>query len=254
MYVRPKKGLGQHFLKDENIARKIVKSLDTGPDGSILEVGPGTGILSKYLLEDYTGINLLEIDGESWEYLQDQFPRHRDKIFHGDILKSDLLELLESPISIIGNFPYNISSQIFFRVLEYRQQVNQVVCMIQKEVADRIKAPHGTKTYGILSVLLQAFYDIEYLFSVGPGVFHPPPKVQSSVLRLKRNDTLKLDCDEDLFFRVVKTSFNQRRKMLRNSLKGQFVIPEAMPEIFSMRPEQLSVKSFVDLTLLLGVK
>jgi len=126
--------------------------------------------------------------------------------------------------------------------------------MIQKEVADRIKAPHGTKTYGILSVLLQAFYDIEYLFSVGPGVFHPPPKVQSSVLRLKRNDTLKLDCDEDLFFRVVKTSFNQRRKMLRNSLKGQFVIPEAMPEIFSMRPEQLSVKSFVDLTLLLGVK
>ena len=202
MYVRPKKGVGQHFLKDENIARKIVRSLDSRPDGSILEVGPGTGVLSKYLFEDYTGVNLLEIDGESWEYLQGHFPLHRDKIFRGDILKSDLLERLESPISIIGNFPYNISSQIFFRVLAYRQKVDQVVCMLQKEVADRIRAPHGSKTYGILSVLLQAFYDIEYLFSVGPGVFDPPPKVQSAVLRLKRNGTVKLDCDEELFFRV----------------------------------------------------
>ncbi len=251
MSVRPKKGLGQHFLKDENIARKIVLSLDTDAVESILEVGPGTGVLTKYLFEQYPGMHVMEIDKEAWDFLQEKFPEHRDQILLGDFLKSDVLEGLNAPVSVIGNFPYNISSQIFFRVLEHRQKVQEVVCMIQKEVADRIRSPHGSKVYGILSVFLQAFYDIEYLFNVGPGVFYPPPKVQSAVIRFKRNSVVALDCNEKMFFRVVKTAFNQRRKTLRNSLKGNFVIPDPVPEIFKMRPEQLPVESFVELTNLL---
>ena len=179
---------------------------------------------------------------------------HSDRIILGDILKTGLLERLDSPLSIIGNFPYNISSQIFFRILESRQKVGQVVCMIQREVADRIRSPHGSKAYGILSVLLQAFYDIEYLFSVGPQVFSPPPKVQSAVIRLKRNQTPRLECDEDMFFKVVKTAFNQRRKTLRNSLKALFELPEPGTDILSLRPEQLSVERFVELTQLVGAK
>ncbi len=254
MPVRAKKSLGQHFLRDENIARKIVGSLDAGIPGAILEVGAGTGILTRYLFEQYPDTHVLEIDGEAWQFLQERFPGNRDRIIQGDFLKSDLMDKLESPLSIIGNFPYNISSQIFFRILANRQKVGQVVCMIQKEVADRIRSPHGSKTYGILSVLLQAWFDIEYLFSVGPKVFHPPPKVLSAVLRLKRNSRKYLDCDEDLFFRVVKTSFNQRRKTLRNSLKGHFIIRDPGQKIFSLRPEQLSVDSFIELTGLLGAE
>ena len=254
MHVRPKKSLGQHFLRDENIARKIVNSLETVTAGSVLEVGPGTGILTGYLFEQYPGAYILEIDPEAWQYLQAQYPMHSDRIILGDILKTGLLERLDSPLSIIGNFPYNISSQIFFRILESRQKVGQVVCMIQREVADRIRSPHGSKAYGILSVLLQAFYDIEYLFSVGPQVFSPPPKVQSAVIRLKRNQTPRLDCDEDMFFKVVKTAFNQRRKTLRNSLKALFELPEPGTDILSLRPEQLSVERFVELTQLVGAK
>ena len=254
MNVRPKKALGQHFLKDQNIARKIVDSLDEGISGGVLEVGPGTGVLSGYLFEKYPDVSLIEVDKEAWEFLQERYPEHAENILLGNFLKSDLLDQLGTQLSLIGNFPYNISSQIFFRVLASRQSVSQVVCMIQKEVAERIRSPHGSKVYGILSVLLQAFYNIELLFTVGPQVFDPPPRVQSAVLRLKRNSTLELDCDEKMFFRVVKAAFNQRRKTLRNSLKGQFSIPEPGLEIFSLRPEQLPVEGFVELTRLLEPK
>jgi 16S rRNA (adenine1518-N6/adenine1519-N6)-dimethyltransferase len=252
MPVRPKKGLGQHFLRDENIARKIVQGLDTETSGNILEIGPGTGILTGYLLDIFPGLYMIELDEEAWTYLRNRFPLQEERAVHGDFLKSDLLDRIVPPISIIGNFPYNISSQIFFRILEYRHNVEQVICMIQKEVAERIRSPHGSKTYGILSVLLQAFYDIELLFNVSPRVFNPPPKVQSSVLRLKRNKTVRLTCDENLFFRVVKTAFNQRRKTLRNSLKGHFEMGERGLSIFDLRPEQLSVGDFIELTALLG--
>ncbi|MFC2080756.1 16S rRNA (adenine(1518)-N(6)/adenine(1519)-N(6))-dimethyltransferase RsmA [Bacteroidota bacterium] len=251
MSVRPKKSLGQHFLRDGNIARKIVQSLEADPGGVVLEVGPGTGILSQYLFEQFPEVHLLEIDREAWTFLQERFPEHRDRIIHGDFLKFEISERFNAALAIIGNFPYNISSQIFFHILTHRQQVGKVVCMIQKEVADRIRSPHGSKKYGILSVLLQAFYDIEYLFPVGPKVFNPPPRVQSAVLRMKRNKTKNLSCDEKLFFRVVKAAFNHRRKTLRNSLKGHFPISDPGLEIFSLRPEQLSVERFVELTSLL---
>ena len=252
MAVRPKKSLGQHFLKDENIARKIVGSLKHEQAASILEVGPGTGVLSQYLfpLGDY--INLIEIDRASCEYLAGRFPERSGYIHCGDFLKDDISPLLIKPAAIIGNFPYFISSQIFFRILENRNIIDQVVCMIQKEVADRIRASHGSRTYGILSVLLQAWYDIEYLFRVPPQVFNPPPKVQSAVIRLKRKGLEHLDCDEDLFFKVVKTAFNQRRKILRNSLKAHFQLPDEAQEYRSLRPEQLSVAQFIRLTGMLG--
>ncbi len=249
--VRPKKSLGQHFLRDENIAEKIVRSLNAGESDSVIEVGAGTGILTRHLLKKYPGARILEIDRESCEFLKQRFPEHGEKIIPGDFLKTDLLDTLAPPLAIIGNFPYNISSQIFFRILEYRHKVSLVVCMIQKEVADRIRSPHGSRSYGILSVLLQAWYRIEYLFTVNPGVFHPPPKVQSAVLRLTRNTAEHLPCSEELFFRVVKTAFNQRRKTLRNSLKGHFEIRDPRLDIFDMRPEQLSVERFAELTRLL---
>ncbi len=252
MPVRPKKSLGQHFLRDENIARKIVNSLRPDQAKSILEIGPGTGVLTKYLFELEGTIHLIEIDRESFEYLIKQFPDRSGAIHHGDFLKDDISAMLTKPAAIIGNFPYNISSQIFFRVLDNRQIIDQVVCMIQKEVADRIRAPHGSKTYGILSVLLQAWYDIEYLFSVPPQVFIPPPRVQSAVIRLSRNQQAKLDCDETIFFRVVKAAFNHRRKTLRNSLKGHFQLPEKPHDYFSLRPEQLSVGQFIELAQMLG--
>jgi len=220
--VRPKKGLGQHFLTDQTIARNIVDALKGTGDGvfDTLEIGPGMGVLTQYLLtRSDVRLKVMEIDNESVRYLLEKWPQLSPVLYEADFLKSNLSKLFPGKFSIIGNFPYNISSQIFFKVLDYKEQIPEVVCMIQKEVAERIAAPPGSKTYGILSVLLQAWYDIEYLFTVGEGAFIPPPKVKSAVIRLKRNDRIELGCDEILFKSVVKTAFNQRRKRLRNSLK-----------------------------------
>ncbi|MDR1415006.1 MAG: 16S rRNA (adenine(1518)-N(6)/adenine(1519)-N(6))-dimethyltransferase RsmA [Odoribacteraceae bacterium] len=242
MLVRAKKHLGQHFLKDQNIARKITESL-LPVTREVLEVGPGTGVLTRYLLEMPISLRAIEIDAEAVEHLHATFPEHRHQIILGDFLK---LPLAPSPLSIIGNLPYNISSQIFFKVLEHRDAIPQVVCMIQKEVAERLSAPHGNKTYGILSVLLQAYYTIEYLFTVSEHVFDPPPKVKSAVIRLTRNARDKLGCDERLFRLIVKTGFNQRRKTLRNSLKN--ILPAGFTsDKLALRPEQLSVDDFIDL-------
>ena len=244
-FVRPKKNLGQHFLTDQNIARKIVDSLGADvPD--VLEIGPGMGVLTQYLLQrPELNVHVVEIDRESVEYLQQNFPTLKH-IWGEDFLKTDVASRFSGNFSFIGNFPYNISSQIFFRVLELRNRIPETVGMIQKEVAERIAAPHGSKTYGILSVLLQTFFDIEYLFTVSEGVFNPPPKVKSAVVRLKRNQVEELPCSEELFVKVVKAAFNLRRKMLRNSLKE---ICSALPEEYAMkRPEQLSVCAFIDLT------
>lgn len=251
--VRPKKHLGQHFLNDENIARKIVNSLSEKTK-AVIEVGPGTGVLSKYLFSK-TAFDtiLIDIDRESIEYLEKIFPEKKDKIIHADFLKYDLLTLFQSNFTIIGNFPYNISSQILFKAYDYRDQVDEVIGMFQKEVAERIATPPGTKKYGILSVFLQAFYNIEYLFTVDENVFTPPPKVKSSVIRLRRNDIQTLDCDERFFFRVVKTAFNQRRKTLRNALKCIIKDPDiTTASIFQKRAEQLGVEEFVGLTNLLA--
>ena len=247
MSVRPKKSLGQHFLRDENIARKIVDSLDLPGEIPLLEIGPGMGVLTKYLFDLDREVKVIEIDREAYAHLQVRFPDQADRIIHEDFLKYDLSCAFNTPFAIIGNFPYNISSQIFFRVLDHRRDVMQVVCMIQKEVAERLRAGPGSKTYGILSVLLQAFYDIRILFPVSPSVFTPPPGVQSAVIRLTRNDRKELPCDEAVFRKLVKTSFNQRRKILRNSLKGQFSIEGLDPEVLQKRPEQLGVGQFIDL-------
>lgn len=249
MSVRPKKSLGQHFLKDANIARKIVETIHDTKQKTVLEIGPGTGVLTKQLIQkEDIDLYAIEVDTESYDYLLASFPTLSDHLIHRDFLKFDLKEVFKQPLTIIGNFPYNISSQIFFKVLEHRNLVLDVVCMIQKEVADRIKSKHGNKTYGILSVFLQAFYDIDYLFTVGPKVFNPPPKVNSAVIHLKRNERKDLDCNEELFFRIVKLGFNQRRKTLRNSLKSILVNLPTDHEIFGKRPEQLSVEDFIFLT------
>ncbi|MCD4772238.1 MAG: 16S rRNA (adenine(1518)-N(6)/adenine(1519)-N(6))-dimethyltransferase RsmA [Bacteroidales bacterium] len=251
-YVNPKKSLGQHFLKDENIAQKIVGSL-TGRTSNILEIGPGMGVLSKYLISNpKLNIHLIETDRESVAYLKENYPEIEDQITKADFLKFDLKEIFTTPFSIIGNFPYNISSQIFFKVLEYNKQIPEVVGMIQKEVAVRIASPPGNKQYGILSVLLQAFYNIELLFSVSNNVFVPPPNVQSAVIRLTRNNTTNLECDEKLFFKVVKAGFNQRRKTLRNALSSLHDKHAFSDEIFNKRAEQLSVEDFVRLTNIIG--
>jgi len=244
-FVRPKKNLGQHFLTDQNIARKIVDSLGAGvPD--ILEIGPGMGVLTQYLLErPELNVHVVEIDTESVEYLRQNF-KNLNHIWSEDFLKADIASRFAGSFSVIGNFPYNISSQIFFRILELRNRIPQTVGMIQKEVAERIAAPHGTKTYGILSVLLQTFFDIEYLFTVSEGVFNPPPKVKSAVIRLKRNKVAGLPCSEELFVKVVKAAFNHRRKMLRNSLKD--ICSNLPVEYAEKRPEQISVQAFIDLT------
>jgi len=252
--VRAKKHLGQHFLRDETVARNIVEGLTT-TDIPIIEIGPGTGVLTKYLV-DKPDFYAAEVDTESVEYLRETYPQLRGKLLEGDVIKMNLKHYFDGKFSIIGNLPYNISSQIFFKVLENKDQVDEVVCMIQKEVAQRIAEPPGTKTYGILSVLLQAYYDIEYLFTVHEHVFDPPPKVKSAVIRLKRNKVEAIDCDEKAFFRVVKTAFGQRRKTLRNSLKSMIAgrTDIAEMEIFSLRPERLSVEDFVGLTRLLENK
>ncbi len=252
--VRPKKSLGQHFLHDQHTAERIVKSLILKGEGqSVLEIGPGMGVLTVYLLKQ-SGLlfKVIEIDRDSVAYLHAHFPALRPAIIEGDFLEADIKKIFASNFSIIGNFPYNISSQIFFKVLDNRHQVDQVVCMLQKEVAERIASPPGSKTYGITSVLLQAYYSIEYLFKVPPGVFTPPPRVMSAVIRLTRNATERLSCDEKLFAQVVKQAFNTRRKTLRNALKNLNLPAEISAlEIMNKRAEQLSVDAFVDLTLLI---
>lgn len=248
--VRAKKSLGQHFLRDQNIARKITESLQP-LTREVLEIGPGMGVLTRYLFADTRfSVRAIDVDRESIEYLHNELPEYKDRILYGDFLKTDIREYYTEPFSVIGNLPYNISSQIFFRIIENRESVRQVVCMIQKEVAERIAAPHGSKTYGILSVLLQTFYDIEYLFTVGEKVFTPPPKVKSAVVRLHRNTRVQLECDEKLFFNVVKTGFNQRRKTLRNSIRG-LLPPGFESDYLNMRPEQLSVSDFLQLCIAL---
>jgi len=248
--IRPKKSLGQHFLTDQGIARRIVDSLVPHQGyQTVLEIGPGMGVLTQYLLQnDAYETHVIEIDRDSVPYLKQHYPTLAPRVIEGDFLRWNLARLTDQKVAIIGNLPYNISSQIFFRVIEQRDQVPEIVCMLQKEVARRLASPPGNKEYGILSVYLQAFYDIEYLFSVAPGAFNPPPKVQSGVIRLLRNDTMQLACDEKLFFRVIKTGFNQRRKTLRNALKPLGV--ELDSPYLDQRAEQLSVADFVALTLL----
>ncbi len=251
-FVRPKKALGQHFLKDENIAMNIADAL-SGKCRSVIEIGPGMGVLTKHLLKrKELELLCIEIDHDSVDYLHKNYPQLKGKIIDADFLKVDLPTIVKEEVSIIGNFPYNISSQILFRVLENRNQVKEVVCMLQKEVADRIAAPHGSKTYGILSVLLQAYYDIEFLFKVPPGVFFPPPKVMSGVIRLKRNSREQLGCDEIRFQKIVKQAFGMRRKTLRNALKS-LNLPASIVTlpVMDKRAEQLAVEEFISLTKLI---
>ena len=250
-YIRAKKGLGQHFLIDNNIAEKIVNSLHANEADTVVEIGPGTGVLTKFLLKkNFSGFCAVEIDEESVAFLKKNFPEVSDKLILADFMKLNFSETFKGTTAIIGNLPYFISSQIFFKILENRFQVNEAICMIQKEVAERISAP-GSRTYGILSVLLQAWYKIEYLFTVHEHVFSPPPKVKSGVIRLVRNNVMKLECDEKLFFQVVKTAFNQRRKTLRNSLKSMISGEAVAVPLFDLRPERLSVDDFVILTNLI---
>ena len=295
MEVRAKKALGQHFLTDQNIAKSIVAALQLPAAGGkavasegkvnaevasvpsvqltteqparmkVLEIGPGMGVLSQYLLQRQdVDLRMIEIDDESVEYLESHFPQAHGRVIFGDFLKLDIDELFPEEFHVIGNFPYNISSQIFFRIIDYRNRIPQTVCMIQKEVAERIAEKPGSKTYGILSVLLQAWYDIEYLFTVGSGAFAPPPKVQSAVIKLTRNRRTSLGCDENAFKNIVKTAFGQRRKTLRNYLKP-IIAAKATKEgwdtealtsftsapVFELRPERLSVEDFIGLTNLL---
>ena len=279
MEVRAKKSLGQHFLTDLSTARKIAESLivpvkETGTEADcmagthltdVLEIGPGMGVLTQYLLQRQDiRLKMVEIDRESVDYLLVHFPKINGALIEADFLKLRLETFFKGEFCIIGNFPYNISSQIFFRILDYKDSVPQVVCMIQKEVAERLAEKPGSKTYGILSVLLQAWYDIEYLFTVGEGAFNPPPKVKSAVIRLVRNSRTDLGCDESLFKAVVKTAFNQRRKTMRNSLRpivsakasrenwddGQTAAFLANP-VFDLRPERLGVEDFISLTRML---
>jgi 16S rRNA (adenine1518-N6/adenine1519-N6)-dimethyltransferase len=250
--VRPKKFLGQHFLNDQNIARKIVEGLK-GDRLQVIEIGPGMGVLTQYLAQrPGISLKLVEIDRESVAFLKKHYPGLAEEIVESDFLKLDPTTLFPGPFSIIGNFPYNISSQIFFKVLDCHDRVEQVVCMLQKEVADRMAAKHGNKTYGILSVLLQAYYDIEHLFKVSPGVFTPPPKVMSAVIRLQRNARVQLGCNEKLFVQVVKQGFNNRRKTLRNALKNlNLAAGVSTLPMLDKRAEQLAVDEFILLTRLI---
>jgi len=247
--VRPKKHLGQHFLADKNMAKKIALCLSPSHD-ALLEIGPGMGSLTHYLVDEWgEKLWLVEIDNESIEYLHKAFPALIPRIMEADFLKLDLKSLFnEKPISIIGNFPYNISSQILFKVIEYRAQVTQVVGMFQKEVAHRICSPPGNKDYGILSVLTQAYFDTKYLFDVPPSVFVPPPDVNSGVIKLTRKTTININCNEDLFMAVVKAGFNQRRKKLSNALAGIIATKPVDKKYLDLRAEQLSWESFAELT------
>lgn len=260
--VKPKKFLGQHFLTDLSIASRIADTVDACPELPVLEVGPGMGVMTQYLVQKQRPVKVVEIDYESVEYLRRTYPDLEDNIIEDDFLKMHLERTFQgSPFVLTGNYPYNISSQIFFKMLDYKELIPCCTGMIQKEVAERMAAGPGSKTYGILSVLIQAWYDVEYLFTVEPGVFNPPPKVRSAVVRLTRNETTDLGCDEKLFKRLVKTTFNQRRKTLRNNIKPLLSALEAesteKPDftelladpIMQKRPEQLSVADFINLTL-----
>ena len=259
MSVRAKKHLGQHFLTDESVAKRIADALTENGYDHVLEIGPGMGVLTKYLLEKKPKVTVMELDYDSVAYLKESFPlehikldtsKEKFSIIEGDFLKQDINKIFNNEqLAIIGNFPYNISSQILFRAIENREFIPEFSGMFQKEVAKRIAEKEGSKVYGILSVLTQAFFDVEYLFTVPPTVFNPPPKVDSGVIRLIRKENYTLPVDEKLFFRVVKMSFNQRRKMLRGSLKS-FNLSDSLKEdpIFAMRPEQLSVQEFINLT------
>ncbi len=247
--VRAKKYLGQHFLKDMEVARRIAGSLMLNGRTSVLEIGPGMGVLTQFLLQNpLIDLTAVELDGESVEYLHQHYPALN--VIEADFLKMDLKSLFPDKFCIIGNFPYNISSQIFFKMLDNKDSIPCLSGMIQKEVAERIAAPAGSKTYGILSVLMQAYYKIEYLFTVHEHVFDPPPKVKSAVIRFTRNDVSQIECNEQLFKTVVKTAFNQRRKTLRNSLKPLGLGDSTIfaDPLFDKRPEQLDVAAFVDLT------
>lgn len=246
--VRAKKHLGQHFLKDRNIASAIVNALSAEGCDSVIEIGPGMGVLTGFLVErNFPDFKVIEVDRESVEYLKENV-KGIGEIISGDFLEVNFSTLVKTQAAIIGNFPYNISSQIFFRVIENRNRVKEVTCMIQREVAERICTKPGSRVYGILSVLLQAWYDIDYLFTVNEKVFSPPPKVKSAVISLKRNTTTSLGCDETLFMQVVKRCFNQRRKMIRNPIKSMVKSMDEDHYLLSMRPEQLSVSQFIELT------
>lgn len=249
--VKPKKALGQHFLTDETIAARIAATLDDYKGMPVLEVGPGMGVLTNYLLDYGHDVTVIEIDEESVDYLNQNFPSLHGRILGDDFLKMDLAKVMgDRQFCVIGNYPYNISSQIFFKVLDYKDLIPCCSGMLQKEVAERLAAAPGSKVYGILSVLLQAWYDVEYLFTVNENVFNPPPKVKSGVIRMKRNDVTQLGCDEKLFRTIVKTTFGQRRKTLRNSIRGLLPPGCVLPDlpVWGQRPEQLSVQEFINLT------
>lgn len=249
--VKPKKFLGQHFLKDLQVAKDIADTIDTCPDIPVLEVGPGMGVLTQYLIPKNRPLKVVELDFESVAYLKENFAELGENIIEKDFLKMDLNSLFDGkPFVLTGNYPYNISSQIFFKMLDNKEIIPCCTGMIQKEVAERIAAKPGNKTYGILSVMIQAWYNVEYLFTVHEHVFNPPPKVKSAVIRMTRNETQELGCNEKLFKQIVKTTFNQRRKTLRNSISP--ILDKANPlsadPIFNKRPEQLSVEDFIELT------
>jgi 16S rRNA (adenine1518-N6/adenine1519-N6)-dimethyltransferase len=250
--IRPKKSIGQHFLKDSGIAQRIADTLSAYRGMPVLEVGPGTGVLTRFLIEDGHDLSVVEIDRESISYLEKHFPLLEGRIFTEDFLQMNLSGIYDTNFCIIGNYPYYISSQIFFKVLENRDKVTCCSGMIQKEVAERLAAKGASRNFGILSALIQPWYDVEYLFTVSEEVFDPPPKVKSAVVRMTRNERNKLECDEATYRKIVKTSFNQRRKTLRNSLKQLLGkdFPEFSNPIFDKRPEQLSVEGFIELTII----
>ena len=247
--VRAKKHLGQHFLKDLEIARDIAHSLSLNNYSKVLEVGPGMGVLTQFLIPLDIEIFVIEIDKESVSYLKKYYPELNNHLIEGDFLKLPLQEIFKEPIAIIGNFPYNISSQILFKAIDHKDLIPEIIGMFQKEVAERVASPPGSKKYGVISVLLQCYYEIEYLFTVDETVFNPPPKVKSAVIRLRRNDRDKLECDEKKFVQLVKTAFGQRRKTLRNALKSLNLVDEnTASQYLSLRAEQLSVEDFMNLT------
>ncbi len=255
MQVRPKKALGQHFLTDQHVAERIASTLDAYTGTPVLEIGPGMGVLTRWLLDKGHDLKVVEIDTESVEYLNNNFPWLEGRIIEGDFLKMDLADVFDgNDFCVIGNYPYNISSQIFFRILDFKDKVPCCSGMLQREVAERICAKEGSKTRGILSVLLQAWYDAEYLFTVSEHVFCPPPKVKSGVIRLTRNDVKELPCDEKHFSKVMKTTFGQRRKTLRNSVRSLVPPGAVLPDsdLLSLRPEQLSNPQFYQLTNLIS--
>lgn len=253
MSVKAKKHLGQHFLTDKNICRKIAQQYGSHHGcNRVLEIGPGMGALTSFLIESELDVTVMEIDTESIFYLGAHFPELKNKIHNADFLRADLKQFMgDAPFGVVGNFPYNISSQILFKCLDYRNQIPEIMGMFQKEVALRVAEKPGSKQYGIISVILQAFYDIEYCFTVDEHVFNPPPKVKSGVIRLTRNDRETLACDENLFIQVVKMAFNQRRKTIRNSLKQLIQDKNIQHDYLALRPEVLSVEQFVELTLLI---